>query len=70
MFELFKSLYKRHYWILSIIQRLEEVGWIKIEWRARRKIKSCFHYLIEDNEVQVNHFWRQFENEIRKQVDI
>lgn len=51
---------------IQIIQRFERCLGFKIEGRARRKIKSAYHYLINRDYIQAEHFWKQFEQTMKE----
>lgn len=51
---------------VQVLQYYENVLHIKIEWRPRKKVRSAYHCLINDEFEQAEHFRKQFEEPMKE----
>lgn len=56
---------KKKIWYLKFRVKFQDKFWILPSPRAKKKLKSVFHYLINNDDAQAIHFYRQLEKEYK-----
>ena len=51
------------YWYVNLRDKFVSMYWNLPTRRAKKKLKSVYHYLVNNDEKQARHFYRQLDKE-------